>query len=137
METLSAFLSPFWIILSHHSVLHPSLGVWLWQEHSQSQHGWFRYLHRTCRGHCAQPLLKAEPVPCVLIQPPFPGNRLLLHLSVLGSAPATVSQASEFVFASQWEDNKPLQITLVWGSQAGCPYSFVQSKSQLVQGFFS
>lgn len=71
METSPAFPSPFWIVLSHYPVFHPSLGIWLCQEHSQSQHRWFRNLHRTCHG-CAQPFLKAEPVPCALTQPPFP-----------------------------------------------------------------
>lgn len=118
METLSAFPSPSWIILSHHSVFYPSLRLWLWQEHSQSQHRWFRNPHRMCHGPCAQPLLRAEPVPCVLLQQEIPK---LLNLCLLHNGKIT----------------NHLEIILVWGSQAGCQYSFFQSKSQVVQEFFS
>lgn len=97
METFSAFPSPSQIILSHYPAFHASLGIWLCQEHCQSQHRWFRNPHKMCHGRCALPFLKAGPVPYVLMQPPFPRNRLFLDLCILGSTIPRVSQASEFV----------------------------------------
>lgn len=84
METTSSssFSSTSWIISSHHTIFHPSLGVCLSKVHTQPQHKWFGNHQGTCHGLWAQPLLNAKPVPCGLhqftLRQPFPRNRFLI-----------------------------------------------------------